>query len=103
MKTYCFDVDGTICTKTDSDYEKALPIKQMVDKINKLYSLGNTIIIFTARGQSSGKDWTEFTKKQLTDWGLKFHGYYIKPSADYYIDDKGLTPSQFLLDIDDIY
>jgi len=96
MKTYCFDVDGTICTKTNSDYEKALPIQKMVDKINKLYDNGHTIVIFTARGQSSGKEWTNFTLKQLKDWGLKFHRYYVKPSADYYIDDKGITPSQFL-------
>ena len=25
VKVYCFDIDGTICTNTDGDYEKAKP------------------------------------------------------------------------------
>ena len=30
--TYVFDIDGTICTKTDGDYENAIPIVERVEK-----------------------------------------------------------------------
>lgn len=52
-----------------------------------------TIIIMTARGCVSGKDWTDFTKSQLTMWRIKYHKLLtnIKPHADIFIDDKGLN------------
>jgi len=96
--TYCFDLDGTICTKTeDSSYENAQPYGVMVEKINKLYGEGHTIKINTARGGNSGLDWTDLTVKQLDTWGVKFHILIMgKPAADYYIDDKAMTPEKFL-------
>ena len=98
MARYCFDVDGTLCTKTVSEYEKARPIQKIINMLNDLYDQGHTIIIHTARGQSSGVDWKEFTIKQLKEWNVKFHEfYYTKPSADYYIDDKAVLISDFLL------
>jgi carbamoyl-phosphate synthase large subunit len=95
---YCFDVDGTICTLTeDFGYEYAQPIDEMVDKVNRLYDEGHTIKIHTARGQTSGIDWEAFTIEQLKEWGVKFHEfYYGKPSADFYIDDKGINVKDFL-------
>ena len=95
---YCFDIDGTLCTKTRSQYKEARPIQKIIDMINDLYDQGHTIIIHTARGQSSGIDWEEFTIQQITEWGVKFHEfYYGKPSADYYIDDRAVKISDFLL------
>ena len=66
---YCFDIDGTICS-TDCHYEDAKPYKEVIDKINRLYNSGNTIILFTSRGTGSGIDWTELTKKQVDGWGV---------------------------------
>ena len=94
------DIDGTICTNTEGEYEKAKPFKQNIEKINKLYDEGNTIIYWTARGGSeksrkSGKCYYDFTWKQLESWGCKFHdlstgtkGKYLKPPYDMVIDDK---------------
>jgi len=48
----------------------------------------------TARGKSSGIDHTELTKKQLNDWGYKYHELFpmfSKPTADIFIDDKGIN------------
>ncbi len=96
---YCIDVDGTICTKTeDSSYPNAQPQQLVIDKVNKLYDEGHTIKIFTARGGTTGKDWTELTKEQLEKWGVKHHELIMgKPAADFYIDDKGLNPGEFVL------
>jgi ribonucleotide monophosphatase NagD (HAD superfamily) len=90
-KTYCFDIDGTICT-TDCKYKDAEPFHEVIDYINKLYDVGNTIIIYTSRGSKSGTDWYDFTKNQIDNWGLKYHHLnFGKPQADYFIDDRAIN------------
>ena len=68
---YYVDIDETICVSPESrDYSLAVPIKENIEKINKLYE-ENTIIYWTARGTGSGIDWSEITKKQFEEWGVK--------------------------------
>ena len=79
--TYVFDIDGTICSKTNGDYELASPIKERIDYINKLYNQGNKIIFQTARGMvrsnnsynHANSSFYELTLQQLNDWVVKFH------------------------------
>ena len=94
---YCFDIDGTICSlEKNSEYQRAKPYKNMVDKINELYDAGHTIKFFTARGCNSGIDHTELTTTQLQEWGVKYHEFIMgKPHADYFIDDKGWQCDSF--------
>jgi len=95
---YCFDIDGTICSlKKNSDYEKAEPFSDMVEKINFLYQNGDKIIIMSARGSVSGKDWTEVTANQLCLWGINYHQLIMnkKPHADIFVDDKGMNIVDF--------
>lgn len=90
MKTYVFDIDGTICTNTYGEYKKAEPFLENILKVNSLYESGNYIKYFTARGSGTGIDWQELTKKQLDSWGAKYHELILgKPEGDFYIDDKG--------------
>jgi len=99
---YCIDVDGTICTiTTNHEYHKAIPVPEVVNKINKLYDEGHFIKIATARGQASGMEYFELTRTQLKEWGVKYHELYTKPNADFYIDDKCLNPGEFILNKDD--
>tara|TARA_Y100000004_G_C8731027_1_gene334307 strand:- start:12 stop:341 length:330 start_codon:yes stop_codon:yes gene_type:complete len=102
--TYVFDIDGTICSLTEGDYENAKPFENRIKKINKLYDEGNTIFFLTARGMGRSDNSAvyaerilfKFTKKQLTDWGVKFHRLFLgKPAGDVYIDDKGLYSERF--------
>ena len=97
---YCFDLDGTICdTPCNPDghgqrYWDSIPIPFMVETVNRLYDEGNHIIIMTARGRGSGKDWTELTTNSLKEWGVKYHELepmFHKPTADLFIDDKGIN------------
>ena len=53
MKRYCFDIDGTICTNTWGDYDKAIPNYQRINFVNSLYDTGNHVIYFTARGMGT--------------------------------------------------
>ena len=97
---YCFDLDGTLCeTLRDPDghnvrYWETTPYPYMIEQVNKLYDEGNRIIIMTARGRGSGKDWTELTTEQLDRWGVRYHELepmFHKPTADLFIDDKGIN------------
>jgi len=98
QRTYCFDIDGTICTNTYGDYEHALPFADRVAYINSLYKSGNTIIFFTARGSTTGIDWFQVTQDQLATWGVRYHKLIMgKPYADIYIDDKAIQDSDFFL------
>jgi len=97
---YCFDIDGTICTNTNGDYEKAKPFIDRIKIVNKLYIEGNKIIMFTARGSTTNLDWTELTKQQLKEWGVKYHELIFgKPEADIFIDDKGISDKIFFKDL----
>lgn len=91
---YCFDLDETLCTKAiNGDYSTAKPIKEAIEKVNILWNMGNTILIFTGRGSSSGKDWTELTKKQLKEWKIQHNELIMnrKPTYDVIIDDKAIN------------
>lgn len=89
--TYCFDLDGTLCSITDGKYENATPNQERIDVVNKLYDQGHTILIDSARGSMTDTDWSMFTMNQLLDWDVKFHLVRTgeKLEADIYIDDRG--------------
>ena len=97
-KVFIFDIDGTICTNTNGTYEEAQPFPKMIEKINHLY-LDNEIVMMTARGATTGIDWTDFTKKQLAQWGVKHHRLVMnqKPYGDVYVDDKAINANAFML------
>jgi hypothetical protein len=95
------DVDNTICsTPVTAEYEKAKPIYVRIHKINQLYDEGNTIIYWTARGTKSKIDWSELTKQQFADWGVKYHDLQLgKPVYDLFIDDKNINSDTFFRDL----
>ncbi len=92
-KTFCFDIDGVIATLTpDNDYAKAKPIVETIAIVNRLFELGNRIYLHTARGFVTGQDWSDVTRKQLRDWGVKYGELrFGKPAADFYIDDRMIS------------
>ena len=87
------DIDETICESPENrDYTTAIPIQKNIDKANKLYDEGHTIIYWTARGTTTGIDWREVTEKQFSDWGIKYHDLKLgKPYYDLFIDDKNMN------------
>jgi CMP-N-acetylneuraminic acid synthetase len=92
-KKVCIDIDGVIATLTpDNDYSKASPINITIDLINELYEKNNLIILFTARGSETGKDWRSLTEIQMKTWGVKYHELkFGKPGADIFIDDRAIN------------
>ncbi|HPC09827.1 MAG TPA: hypothetical protein PLN85_01985 [archaeon] len=86
------DIDNTICYTNGNDYVNSIPNFENIKKVNKLYDDGNIIIYWTGRGMKSGLDWTNLTKKQLSDWGCKYNELIMnnKPAFDLLIDDKAI-------------
>jgi len=87
------DIDETICeTPVSRDYSLSSPIQNNIDKANKLYEAGNTIVYWTARGATTGINWHEVTEQQLIRWGVKFHELKMgKPNYDIFICDKAMN------------
>ena len=107
MKTYIFDIDGTICNSYGGDYTNATPKKNRIQKINELYNEGNTIIFLTARGMGrhnndsnlANEEFYVLTENQLKRWGAKYHRLFLgKPAGDFYVDDKGINDYDFFTD-----
>lgn len=97
-KKIVFDIDGTICTESFAQERIfAHPKQNIIDAINKLYSEGCVIILYTARG------WDQF---KLTEYWLKQNGvkYNLlmcgKPIYDYWVDDRSLHPDDIKKIID---
>jgi hypothetical protein len=89
---YMVDIDGTICSNTNGDYEKAEPHVTRIQHFNELYNLGFEVHYWTARGGTTGKDWSELTTQQLKQWGVKYTSLsFKKPSYDLWIDDKAIN------------
>ncbi|NQV47714.1 MAG: hypothetical protein HQ504_08025 [Rhodospirillaceae bacterium] len=89
---YCFDIDGTICSNTEGDYEAAEPFKDVVEWVNALFEDGHRILLNTARGGTTGIDWTKVTERQLKEWGVRYHELIMgKPTADVFIDDRAIN------------
>lgn len=103
-KRLVFDFDDTISFSKNRDWKNADPNIPLIEKINKLYNEGWQIDIFTARGSLSCSTRDEAKEKYLggmEDWlkrnNVKYHSVsFDKPLATYYIDDKSLTPEEFI-------
>ena len=94
---YCFDLDNTLCNTKGNWYEKATPKVDRIEIVNKLYDEGNTILIDTARGCVSCKNWFYYTSDQLKECGVKYHTLRtgVKFGSDIFVDDKGFNDKVF--------
>ena len=98
-KILCFDLDNTICVTKGKQYSQSKPIKKAIILINKLYSEGHQIKIFTARYMGRNNENVNKARKQgykmtfnhLKKWNVSYHMLlYGKPSYDLFIDDKSI-------------
>ena len=101
MMRWCFDLDNTLVRTEGSDYKPATPIPAAVAKVQEYKRRGDHIIIMTARGSGSKKDWREFTEKQLLEFGIPFDQLIVglKPGGvDVFVDDKAINSLDWLAD-----
>src|SRR5690606_11401349 len=99
---FCFDLDNTLVTfpEIEGDYTTVKPIKNNIDLLNHLKSLGHTIIIYTARRMKTHngnngkvlKDIGKITFDTLENFNINYDEIYFgKPEANFYIDDLGVN------------
>ena len=107
---YIIDIDGTICTNTNGDYDKVQPHLKRIEKCNQLYEDGHYIIYWTARGMCRAKGITSrayemfynLTKDNLIEWGAKHHELRLgKPHYDVWVDDKAFNSGAFFEDLEE--
>lgn len=93
------DIDGTICKTNGVDYGSSTPIPEAIERINKYYDEGHTIVYWTARGTISGNSFFTITLRQFEKWGVKFHELkFGKPAYDLLIDDRAQNSDVLLND-----
>ena len=103
-KRLIVDFDDTLAFTKNRDWTNAKPNTTLIKKLNKLTNEGWIVDIFTARGSISCKTRQEAEEKygeQIRAW-LEYHEVnynmlsFDKPLGAYYIDDKGITPEDFI-------
>ena len=97
---YYVDIDNTVMSQPyigSTDYKDHIPIPERIEKINRLFDEGHTIVYYTARGTRSGIDWYELTKTQLESSGARYDELSVgdKPHFDVIIDDKAINAEDF--------
>lgn len=106
MSTYIFDLDDTLCYRhnTTDDYFDSIPYVERIKEVNELYDNGHTVKVYTARRMTKDSadvhliyfKMFEKVKKQLDDFGLKYHQLILgKPSYDIWVDDKAINDKEF--------
>lgn len=110
-KRVVVDIDDTLSFTTDRNFQNATPNIPLIKKLNEMYDGGWEVIFCTARGSLScnnRKEAEDKYKNQILEWfnkhGVKYTNIsFEKILATYYIDDKSITPEDFLeLDIQNI-
>lgn len=101
-KRICFDLDNTLVSypQVVGDYSTVLPINRNIQLLKYLKSLGNTIIIYTARRMRTFNgdvakvtaDIGKVTFETLDKFDIPYDELYFgKPYAHFYIDDLGIN------------
>lgn len=105
-KRFVIDIDDTISQWNDNrDYLNFIPNKKVIEMIDRLYTEGHHITLFTARGMGSEKENIDKIEQELrppleqwlSEHNVPYHRLIMgKPQGDYYIDDKNLSIERFI-------
>lgn len=102
------DLDDTICSTKNGDYENSIPKEKVIKKIKEYKNLGFEIIIYTSRNMRTYKGNVDLIKANtlpiIIKWLKKFDVPYDQiivgkpwPSfGGFYVDDKAIRPDEFI-------
>ena len=102
------DLDDTICSTENRDYENSIPKENVIKKIKEYKNLGFEIIIYTSRNMRTYKGNVDLIKANtlpiIIKWLKKFDVPYDQiivgkpwPSfGGFYVDDKAIRPDEFV-------
>lgn len=109
-KIIAVDFDGTLCENCYPDIGN--PKIDVIEKLKSCQDKGHKLILWTCRSNKHLEDAVEWCKK----YGLVFDAVNENPhyeiakwnnnprkvGADYYLDDKSITPERFLESFEEI-
>lgn len=93
---YAVDFDKTLTKSSSNEWlpaDKQEPNKEMIEAVREQFIEGKKVVVWTAR------EWREAPKIAgwLTIHEVPYHGIKMeKGGADKYIDDKAMTPDEFI-------
>lgn len=107
MKRIVFDLDDTISVHKDRDYENAVPVMPVIQRMRELRTAlpSVEIVIHTARGQASCNGDSALAEERnrptierwLAKWDVPYDRIVFgKPLGDAYIDDKAVSVEEFI-------
>jgi capsule biosynthesis phosphatase len=103
-KTIVFDIDDTLLTTVNRDYDNSQPKEEVIVGLRKLKEAGWRIVLHTARGQGRSGGDIESVREDVTREIEVFCAKHDVPYdelilgkvwAAYYIDDRALRPEEF--------
>jgi len=108
MKRLILDLDDTICTTINGDYQNSKPIEPVIEKIRHYKEQGFTIVINTSRNMRTYKGVVGLINKNtlpiIMEWLDRHDVPYDeilvgKPWCGFegfYVDDKAIRPNEFV-------
>jgi hypothetical protein len=101
-KTWVWDIDGTICTETGGNYQKAQPNYDVISTVNRLFARGDEVIFHTARGMKRFnndvaavyQNLYDLTVTQLKSWGVKYDKLIMGKPYGTPVDTDALSPTE---------
>lgn len=104
-KTIVMDVDDTILSTVNRDYENSVPKEEVIEGMRALKKAGWFIYLHTARGMGRSKGDIDSVREdvisEIENFCKRFDVPYDviqigKPWAAFYVDDKALRPEEFV-------
>lgn len=103
-KTIVMDVDDTILTTVNRDYDNSAPKEEVIRGMRALKKAGWFIYLHTARGQGRSNGNIELVREEVISEIESFCKKYDvpydvilvgKPYGAVYVDDKAMRPEEF--------
>lgn len=91
------DFDNTLTTSNVAywDGEVPEPDETVCEAVRQHYYSGGTVIVWTSRAWADA----HLVAARLTEWQVPYHGIRCeKGAADVYVDDKAVTPDEWVSD-----
>lgn len=107
MKRLIMDIDNTILNTIDRDYENAVPIEEVINKVREYKQKGFDIVFYTSRNMQTHSNnlglINAHTIPVILEWlnkhNVPFDELFVgKPwcgNDGFYVDDKAIRPSEF--------
>ena len=108
MNRIVMDLDETICSTVDRDYENSMPRAEVVERMREFKRAGYTLVINTSRNMNTYKGnlgrINTITLPLIVKWlerhNIPYDEIYVgKPwcgTHGFYVDDRAIRPSEFV-------